>query len=220
MTVLRARIVKAAEVEGSNAATVTRHAGDGRRAVRIPRDLVEARAEAEALLTRAREEAARLVGDARASAAATAEAAAREATEQAEARAAARHLALRAHEARAEERSLDRTVELAVLLAERLLGEALEKDPARLGSLARTALTEARGARRVRIEVRPDDVARLHAVLATLGLEGVETVPNDALGAGSLLLDTDVGTVDARLRPQLERLAGALRTALAEMAPR
>ena len=50
-------------------------------------------------------------------------------------------------EAAADERSLERSIELARLLAERLLGEALVLDPTRIVGLARTALAEARGAR-------------------------------------------------------------------------
>jgi flagellar assembly protein FliH/type III secretion protein L len=125
-------------------------------------------------------------------------------------------LALRAAEETRATRDLDRTVELASLLAERLLGEALRLDPARIALLARQALAEARGARRVEIEAHPGDVAELASHLAELGLPdaAVTIVPQVDLARGSLRLHTDVGSIDAALPLRLERLARALRDAL------
>ncbi len=142
--------------------------------------------------------------------------AAAEARDAEQAKVAAHYLALRAAEERRVERDVDRTVELAVLLAERLLGRELDKDPELVAMLARQALAEARGARRARIECSPLDADVLRTHLATLGLppDAVEIAPNSELSRGSLLLHTDLGTLDAKLAPQLDRLAAALRDVL------
>ena len=102
------------------------------------------------ILARARTEAARAAADA-----------AREARESEVARLAALFLALRVERRERAERDLDdRAVGLARVLAERLLGEALEADPARVVALARQALLEARGAKRASSK-RPPSTPRL-----------------------------------------------------------
>ncbi|MBX3204681.1 MAG: hypothetical protein KF764_06400 [Labilithrix sp.] len=128
-------------------------------------------------------------------------------------RLAAGFLALRDAEARRTERDVDRVVVLAVLLAERLVGEALRVEPARIAELAASAIHEARGARRVRIDASPDDVAALDEALGALG-QSADVQPDPTLRRGSLVVHTDLGRVDARVEPQLARLAAALREAL------
>ena len=108
-----------------------------------------ARAEADAIVSRARAEAARLE---------------RDAADEARARggAALGGVPLATGGGRAARRAGSRRiVQLATVLAERLLGEAIERDPARVVALARQALLEARGARRVLIEACPLDVETL-----------------------------------------------------------
>jgi len=96
------------------------------------------------------------------------------------------------------------------------LGVAIAFDPATVAGLARQALGEARGARRVRIEAHPDDVSALEKHLALVNdIAIVASVAGDVtLERGCLRLHTDLGTIDAQLRPQLERLAKALRDAV------
>lgn len=125
-------------------------------------------------------------------------------------------LRLLEREARADEASLDRMVELSRLLAERLLGHALSVSPGEIVSLARQALDEARGARRIRIHANPTDAEVLARVTAELDPDGrVHTVvPDPALLRGDLRFETDIGTVDARLGPGLTQLSARLREAL------
>jgi len=169
------------------------------------RILEGARQEAEATLGRAREDAARAKADA-----------ASEAREHEVAKLAAGFLALRVADERRAERDLDRVVGLAQVLAERLLGEALESEPTRVVALARQALLEARGARRAVIEASPLDVETLRSHVLDLGLaEGALDIKVDlSLSPGSLRIHTNLGSLDAQLTPQLERLAKALRDAL------
>ncbi|MDB4941866.1 MAG: Flagellar assembly protein FliH [Labilithrix sp.] len=184
---------------------------------RIPAAIVDARAEAERILGEARAAAHTLVDDATQAAAEVRERAAREAREAAVAEVVAEHLALRVTEERRAERELDRTIAIAALLAERVVGEALAIDPARIATLAESALSETRGARRLRIEASPADLPALHGMLAGLG-DAIATVePSAELERGSLVVHTELGRIDARLGPQLARLAEALREALREI---
>ncbi|MBX3229579.1 MAG: hypothetical protein KIT84_04530 [Labilithrix sp.] len=162
----------------------------------------------------ARAEAERIVAGAEARAAFAAKEAAAAAREEEIAKLAASALALRVADERRAERDLARTIDVAVLLAERLVGEALAVDPKRIGELAAAALAETRGSRQVRIEANPADVDALREVLRELA--HVATVePSTELGRGSLVVHTDLGKIDGTLRPQLDRLTAVLRDAMA-----
>ncbi|MEO8877968.1 MAG: FliH/SctL family protein [Polyangiaceae bacterium] len=126
---------------------------------------------------------------------------------------AAAYLLLKSREERLLETNLDRMTELAVALAERLVGTALEMTPEKITAMAQAALLEAKGARKARIEANPIDVDALREHTESLG-DAIVVEPNAELARGSLILHTDLGTLDARLTPQLERLARALRDAL------
>jgi flagellar biosynthesis/type III secretory pathway protein FliH len=130
-----------------------------------------------------------------------------------EAKLAAAYLVLKMRQDYALEANLDRTTELAVALAERLVGAALEIAPEKIARMAQAALSEAKGARKALIEANPIDVEALREHTASLG-ESITIEPNADLARGALVLHTDLGTLDARLTPQLERLARALRDAL------
>jgi len=211
-----ARILKGEAVVGARPLVALPVVGDrtGRRlakeavdaSARAKRLVEEARAEAEAILARARSEAAHL-----------AEAAADEARQGEVARLAAQFLVLRAEDERRAERDLERSVGLASVLAERLLGEALEADPTRVVALARQVLVEARGARRAVIEASPLDAKTLRSHVQDIGFAegGLEIAIDTTLSRGSLRVHTNLGSIDAQLTPQLERLAEALRDALA-----
>jgi flagellar biosynthesis/type III secretory pathway protein FliH len=191
----------------------------GPQRARLSREEVDAHQNADRVVHIALTRADAILAGARAEAEKAAREAARTAAEGEQAKLAAAWLAMRAAENKRDERDLERAVTLATVLAERLVGQALALDPALVVSLAREALTEARGARRVRLEAHPDDVESLRAELAAVGLGtpggvAVEVIANDALARGGLTVHTDLGTLDARLQPRLERLAAALRDAL------
>jgi flagellar biosynthesis/type III secretory pathway protein FliH len=120
---------------------------------------------------------------------------------------------LRTEQESRDERDLDRTTELARFMAERLIGESLAVAPAQIQSIARQALASARQSRRIAVRAHPDDAAALRRDLASLGLEGaaIEIHADAGRTRGSLLLDTDLGTLDANLPLQLDRLARSLR---------
>ncbi len=212
-----ARVTRARVVRGATGAPLPVSTAPTTRTVeRVTRAEIEARESASSTLAEAARAAEAIVSEARAKAQGVAQNAAREAAEAEQAKLAAQYLALRAREERSAEAQLDCSVDLARVLAERLLGESIQLDPKAVAKLARTALAEAQGARTVRIEAHPEDVATLERHVAMLNMAQVASITSDAtLQRGSLRLHTDLGTIDAQLRPQLERLAAALRDALA-----
>lgn len=181
----------------------------------VPAEVVRASDHARELIARAEGEAKAILERAESRAAALGAELAAQARAEAASSLAAREVALSAREAKALERQLDQVVELARLLAERLLGEALRADPSRVAALARQALTEARGARKLTLAAHPDDLPLLEAALGRQELAPVTLVADTTRRRGSVRLDTELGTLDADLAPQLDRLAQKLREALA-----
>jgi flagellar assembly protein FliH/type III secretion protein L len=130
--------------------------------------------------------------------------------------AAARVLFLAQLEADADARQLERTVGLARLLAERLLGKALELDASVAASLAQQALAEVRGASRVTLFVSPADQQTIARSLdaPSYTQAAVELRTDDALASGHFRLQTNIGTLDAALGSRLALLGDKLREGL------
>lgn len=214
MSLSRARIVKKAFDPARVATAATELDTAPALARRVPAVVLEAKAEATRILEAARREAAAIAREARDDAERTAAEAAATARERELARLAAEILVARTAEEQRRERELHRTVELAAILAERVVGEALAIEPTRIRHLAAEVLRETRGARKLRIEANASDLEPLRGLLDSLGLPMAELEANAELGPGSLVVQTELGRVDARLKPQLARLADALHEAL------
>ena len=182
----------------------------------VRREVLEAADRAQALIAAAEARAAQLIGEAERVAAELRLRAEAEARADASAKIAARALALRHHELHADERALDRSVELARLLAERLLGESLRVAPEQVTALARQALGEARGARRIIVVAHPEDAKLLAISLPVSGLDPAvtEVRADPARTRGNLRIETEIGVLDAELAPQLDRLSLKLRESL------
>jgi type III secretion protein L len=206
----RARIVRDAHVLDLNAEQPRRGAA------RIVRS--------EILL--AREEAARIVAEAAAQAKArleTLESNAREASEAAKQRGleeglaeAAANVVNRISEQQlALQRNDTRIIALARLLAERLLGHAIQMDENTVRDMALTLLAEVRGARRVILRVHPSDVAALQAAVApAVGVLEVVVEARAELARGDFQLSTDVGSLEGSLGSRLDLLTKRLREGL------
>jgi len=210
------RVIKA---EGLTAATPVRFEVEEKTLPRgqvVRREVLEAAERARALVAAAELRAAQLISEAERAAAELRLRAEAEARADAAAKIAARALALGQHEARADERALDRSVELARLLAERLLGESLRVAPEQVVALARQALAEARGARRITLVAHPDDAKLLEISLPALGVDQATVLlrSDPARSRGNLRIETEIGVLDAELAPQLERLSLKLRETL------
>lgn len=208
MTIVRGRVIKdanSAERVSLGDTTVAEPVYQVGR--RVAKEVVDAHARAAEILKAAE-----------ASAEEIRRAAKSEAVEEAKADFAAAYLRLRAREEAMQESHLARSVELARVLSERLIGEALKADDAVIFKMAEVALREARGARKVKIAAHPLDATTLRIDISRIGAmaEIVAIEESEHLERGSLTLTTDLGTLDAHLSPQLERLSRALQDALTE----
>jgi flagellar biosynthesis/type III secretory pathway protein FliH len=213
VTLTLARLVPAESADGAVPVSVPGRS-DTLPASIVPASVVDAHEQARSIVAAAEVRARELVSGAEAELERLKAEARRQGRELALAELSARALALSRAEAALDERALGRSTELSRLLAERLLGEALQLEPARVVSLARAALAEARGARSVTIVAHPDDLPELERALHQGELERVtRLVPNAERGRGSLRLETEIGVLDAELSVQLDRLVAALRAA-------
>lgn len=126
----------------------------------------------------------------------------------------AARLAALAREAElARERSQAEVAALALAVARKLLGELPAAD--RLAGLALQAARELLPARTWRLVVHPDDADGLRERLARVaadersGLAQAEVAVDPGLPPGECRLDTEFGSAQAGLGPQLARLAAA-----------
>jgi len=210
------RVIKADELTASSRVPLEYDEKTRPRGQVVQGEVLAAADRARALIAAAEARAAQLISDAEQAAAELRLRAEAEARADAVATIAAHALALRQHEARADERALERSVELARLLAERLLGESLRIAPEQVIALARQALSEARGARRITLVAHPEDAKLLEFSLPSLGLDAAlaQVRADPARRRGDLRIETEIGILDAELAPQLERLSLKLRESL------
>jgi flagellar biosynthesis/type III secretory pathway protein FliH len=104
---------------------------------------------------------------------------------------------------------------LAVRIAERILRRQLSLEPERVVDIARGALEDARSRHEMVLRVHPDDVSAIErdkpGLLARLSVSAHVLVrADDAIERGGCIVETDVGTVDARLATQLAALRKVL----------
>ncbi len=184
----------------------------------IPRRVAEAQVEADALIRQAKALARQIEARARSVADDLT------LTQQARARADALSLvvaeavALRRHKAQLADQLQERSVAMARILAERLLGEELRLAPARIAAIARETLREAAGARQAVLAANPRDAIHLRAELANMDtlLESVQIAEDENLPPGTLRVDTELGVIEADVGRQLDRLTAQLRKLVAE----
>jgi type III secretion system HrpE/YscL family protein len=207
----RGRVLKAADATSQTPLSALPAELERRRAV-LRRERAEAHAEAQAILDAARAQAERVLNTARDEAKSVRDAAEQDGFERGRARAAEEALQWAQAQAAADEQAQGRVVEMARLLAERLLGSALELEPQRVSQLALEVLSEVRGARRVRLFCHPSATALVERALSTakLGSLAVEVREDEQLQLTDSRLETDVGVLDARLTTRLDLLCRAL----------
>lgn len=212
----RARILPRTELSPASVRALTRSSPNLNAPKSVRRAVLDAEEQGRAIIAEARRQAEQIQ--------IRAQQAADDIRLQAEARARAEALALvvsqavqfAKRETQRAKSSLDQAVDLATLLAERLLGEELKVAPARVSNLAQQALREAAGARRVTIVANPADAAQLRATLtpASTELEDIQIKEELGLAPGHLRVETELGVIEAELKGQLRRLATQLRKLL------
>lgn len=194
-------------------------AAGGWPARRISGQAWQAREEAAVILADARAEAAALRRDAARDAARCREEAAREGHAAGQARAAAALLDAAARRDGRLQAAEPEAVELGLEVARRLLARELALDPAAVRGAVTTAMAAVRGRRRATLRLHPAAAAALRGEAGPLarlaGLPSLEVVPDPGLDPADAVIETEAGTVDARLELRLD----AFRRALAEAGP-
>ncbi|MCS6915157.1 MAG: FliH/SctL family protein [Myxococcales bacterium] len=104
---------------------------------------------------------------------------------------------------------------LAVRIAERILGRELALHPDAVVDIAAEALAQAGGPREVLLRVHPDDLKALERgrprLLARCSqAQAVQLRADPAVPRGGCIVETELGTVDARLQVQLQAIERAL----------
>jgi len=185
----------------------------------VPAPVVDADAEARALVDQARRQAEALVADARAEAQQL-HADARRAGE-AEGRALAEAafttllIEARAEADRVRRAALPAAQTIAVRMAEKIVGRVIALDATAMADIARQALEAARArAGAVSLRVHPDDWAAIETArpaLAARLAKAVElrVIPDAAVGRHGCVVESAAGRLDARLETQLAALERA-----------
>jgi len=115
----------------------------------------------------------------------------------------------------------ERSVELALLLAEKIVGVALDLRPELVVDAVRGTLRRAAERDHVVIEVNPTDLELVRReageVAAQLGgVRQLEVVAEQRVPPGGCVVRTAEGEIDARVETQFERATELLREALAQ----
>jgi flagellar biosynthesis/type III secretory pathway protein FliH len=207
----RATILRQGQHPVTPLAGDTAQQGD-RGAVILRREVLAAKREAETILEHAEKQAQQLLQQTEQQARSAREAAERAGYEAGLALAVEQVVRVARKEEELDQRALSRSIEIAQLLAERVVGKTLNESPDALAEMARAALEEVRGARQVRFLVAPDDVECIAQALARdLGspmLVQVEAHPD--LQRGDFEMRTDKGVLTAKLADRLRLLAKVL----------
>jgi type III secretion protein L len=99
-------------------------------------------------------------------------------------------------------------LKMAVRIAEKILGEELRTHPDKIVGIVREALTSVRRERSLSLRVNPEDADRVRthatALAASLGPNReIQVIADPAVGRGGCLVESELGTIDARLETQL-----------------
>ncbi len=103
-------------------------------------------------------------------------------------------------------------VRLAIEIAEKIIGRALEVNPQTVASVLERAKQEVAEAKQIRIWLNPADhkvLAETCPELIKIGCETgrtIEVVTSDDVGRGGCRLETEMGLVDATLPTQIEEI--------------
>lgn len=111
------------------------------------------------------------------------------------------------------ERAEPEAVELALKIAERIVGDIIKTDPTAMKAIAVKAAIAARGRGDFEISIHPDAMASAQEVVQTVAAElgvNIRLRPDAGLNPADCVVHTSAGDIDARLATQLQ----AIRTVL------
>jgi len=121
---------------------------------------------------------------------------------------------LRAQSAVLAEQARADAIEIAFLVARKILESELHQGPEALFALVRSAIRRSGDSRRVAVRLPPEDASLVQSDAGRAALDGltaarVEFVPDPNLQRGDCVVDTDFGQVDGRLGTRLAELRRA-----------
>lgn len=183
----------------------------------VPKMLVEASLQARSRIEQAEIQAKQIISDAERDRDAVLAGALDFARKQAAQELAQAWIVFHARQAKAAEESLHHNIEMARLLAERILGEQLRLSPDSIQVIAANALKSLGRARRIRVLSSPLSANHLRDCLGELQsrYDILEIVEESDRADSDLRFECDLGILDASIGLQLDNLAIALRDALA-----
>lgn len=106
-------------------------------------------------------------------------------------------------------------VKLALAMAEKIIGRALETNPETILHVAAQAIESFRQQRELVLRVNPQDVellrnSRKRLMEMLCRTKDIQVREDPEVSSGGCIIETEVGTVDAQLRTQLQMLEQAL----------
>jgi Flagellar assembly protein FliH len=112
-------------------------------------------------------------------------------------------------------------VEMAVIIARRILEAELSTGTEPLFSLVRSAIRRLGESRRITVRLCPSDAAAVQAAgdgspVAGLAIAKVDVMADSTLGPGDCIVDGEHGTVDGQLSSRLDEVRRIVTSALAE----
>jgi len=102
---------------------------------------------------------------------------------------------------------------LAVRLAERIVGREIEKDDKTIIEIISTALQNARQQEKLTVRVNPKDLPTIEKKTERFSsgrIQFIDFVADPRVASSGCLIESEVGTIDARLETQLRVLERAL----------
>jgi flagellar biosynthesis/type III secretory pathway protein FliH len=96
-------------------------------------------------------------------------------------------------------------IRLAVQIAEKILARQLTLTPDAVADVVRSALQKVRARKSIVVRVHPEDVALVTGLPAT-----VKVRADEGVARGGCVVETELGTLDARLASQLAAIERAL----------
>src|SRR5262249_45565217 len=103
---------------------------------------------------------------------------------------------------------------LAVKIAEKIIGREIASDPATVADIAKTALGHAQRSQTLTIRANPADLPTLQTCRNQLdqsaGARSLDLVADPDISTGGCVIETESGSIDARLETQLRVLEDSL----------
>lgn len=216
---MKSRIVKGTtRPEETSASKPTVPTGSSAGSKVIKKDVASAKSDASQIRSAAEEDADGILARAKAEAARLREEAEREGYEAGLVRLNALILDFEATRNQLFENNREEILKVAILVARKVMGRALQDRPETLADLVSQAIRGAQHEGRLRIRIHPDDLETLRThqdrVVAEIGSRTeLELIEDRTIEGGGCVVESALGIIDARLETQMKVLERALLSA-------